>query len=84
MRIFAKAMPILVQSVSNNFDWYAEPLWTFKSVGHTCRRSRCGSGTILATRRANVSSETLHYNNVVADRGTRDDLSAEHKGVIGK
>ena len=28
-------------------------------------RNRCGSGTILATRRAYVSSETLHHNNVV-------------------
>ena len=31
-----------------------------------------------------VSSETVHHNNVVVDRGTRDDFSAEDKGVIGK
>ena len=36
VRIFAKAMPILLQPESNNFDRYAELLWTLKSVGHTC------------------------------------------------
>ena len=32
----AKAMPSLLQPMSNNFDRYVELLWTFKSVGHKC------------------------------------------------
>ena len=79
----AKAMPILLQPVSNNFDRYVEHLWTFKSVGHKCTEAGTEAGQYLRPH-MQMFRVKLHYNNVVVDRGTRDDLSADHKGVIGK